>query len=232
MIEDGRDDHGPTRSVERSLPCEHFVEHGPEREDVASAVGRRAIQLLGRQVVQRAKNHPFPRESRVALFGVLRGRPIELQPCQAEIEQDDARRDQHDVPGLQIAVEDAASMRLGERVGDLDPVAQRLIEWDGTSCEAGRKGLPLEVLHDEEIHSAVTAHVEDAADMGMTECRECSRLAFEPLAPDRIFGVGGRQDLDGDGPLETRVTRRVNLADPSGAERRQDFVRAQALADG
>ena len=123
-------------------------------------------------------------------------------------------------------------MRLGERVGDPDPVAQRLIERDGALREASRKGFPLEVLHDEEIHSAVTAHVEDVADMGMTECRECSRFAFEPLTPDRIFGVGGRQDLDGDGPLETRVPCRVHLAHPSGAERREDFVRAQALADG
>ena len=232
MLEDGRDHHGLTLSVERSLPREHFVEHGPEREDVASTVGRRAIQPFRRQVVQGAKNHPFPREPWVALFDVLRGRSRELHPRQTEIEQDDARPGQHDVSGLQVAVEHAAAMRLGERVGDLDPVAQRLIEWDGAFREASRKGFPLEVLHDEEIHSAVTAHVEDVADMGMTECRECSRFAFEPLTPDRIFGVGGRQDFDGDGPLETRVPCRVHLAHPSSAERREDFVRAQALADG
>ena len=65
-------------------------------------------------------------------------------------------------------------MRLGERVGDLDPVAQRLIEREGAFREASRKGLALEVLHHEEIHAAVTAHVEDVADMGVTECRECS----------------------------------------------------------
>ena len=67
VLEDGRDDHGLTRAVERSPAREHFVEHRPEREDVASAVGRRAIQLFRRQVVQGAKNHAFPRESRVAL---------------------------------------------------------------------------------------------------------------------------------------------------------------------
>ena len=65
-------------------------------------------------------------------------------------------------------------MRLGERVGDLDPVPQRLIEWEGAVREASRKGLALEVLHHEEIHFAVTAHIEDVADMRVTECRECS----------------------------------------------------------
>ena len=208
------------------------MEHGPEREDVASAVGRRAIQLFRRQVVQGAGNHAFTRECLGTRVDVLGGRSLQLDPRQAEIDQDDTRPGQHDVPGLQIAVKHAAAMRLGERVGDLDPVAQRLIEWERAFREASRKGFPLEVLHDEEIHPAVTADVEDLADVGMTECRECSRLAFEPLTPDRIFGVGRRQDLEGDGPLETRVTRRVDLADPSGAERRQDLVRAEALADG
>ena len=91
---------------------------------------------------------------------------FELHPRQAEIEQDDARPGQHDVPGLQIAVEHAAAMRLGERIGDLDPVAQRLIERERAFREASREGFALEVLHHEEIHAAVTAHVEDAGRYG------------------------------------------------------------------
>jgi hypothetical protein len=71
VLEDRRDHHGLARPVERSLGREHFVEHCAEREDVASAVALPVIQLFRRQVVQGAKNHPFPRESRVALFDVL-----------------------------------------------------------------------------------------------------------------------------------------------------------------
>ncbi len=70
MLEDGRDDHGLARPVERSPGREHFVERGAERKDVASAVGLPTIQLFRRQVVQGAKNHPFPREPRVALIDV------------------------------------------------------------------------------------------------------------------------------------------------------------------
>ena len=48
---------------------------------------------------------------------------------QAEVEHlDDAVRRHHDVAGLEVAVDDAARVRGGERVGERDRDAQRLAE--------------------------------------------------------------------------------------------------------
>ena len=103
-----------------------------------------------------------------------RGRSIELHPRQTEIEQGDAGPGQHDVPGLQIAVEHAAAMRLGERVGDLDPVPQRLIERERPFARRAARVSPSRNSITRKSTVAFTAHVEDVADMRVTECRERS----------------------------------------------------------
>ena len=57
-----------------------------------------------------------------------------------------------------------------------------------------------------------------------------ARFLLEPRKP---FGVGGErlgQDLDGHIPAEPGVARLVDLAHPAGAERRRDFIGAEASA--
>ena len=67
----------------------------------------------------------------------------------------------------------------------------------------------------------------DGRDVGVVEGREHLRFACEACHAIGILGHGRRQDLEGDLASQPRVARPVDLAHPTGAERRQDLVRPE-----
>ena len=73
-----------------------------------------------------------PSAVRLALGGREAGEPATdrsaRELCQAEVEQLHTRLGQHDVARLQVPMHDPLPMRAVERVGDLDPVTQSLVE--------------------------------------------------------------------------------------------------------
>ena len=114
-------------SIEGPLVRQHLVQHGPEGEDVAAGVGFLPLQLLRRHVGQGSQQGAFGGESigggRAGgqhVFGPLLG--------QAEIEQLRSGRGQHDVGGLEIAVDDPRPMRVGQGTGDLHGVLEGVIQ--------------------------------------------------------------------------------------------------------
>ena len=92
--------------------------------------------------------------------------------------------------------------------------------------------LAFQVLHHEERRAVVLADVVERADVRMIELRDRARFAVEPLAELRVGGEALGQDLDRDGAIEARVARLVDLAHAARADRRRDFVRAEASAGG
>ena len=129
-------------------------------------------------------------------------------------------------------MDDPLPVRLVQRVGDLDAEAQRLRERQRALAEAIRERLALEELHDEVLRAVLVADVVKGADVRMRELRDRLRLALEPLAD---FGRGRemlRQNLDRDRALEPRVLRLVDLAHPSGADRREDLVGTETRTCG
>ncbi len=112
------------------LPGRHLVEHRAEGEDVGARVGLLALELLGRHVLERPEDRAFLRQ---ALLRRERRQAARVSRRrhrlgQAEVEQLDARLRQHHVAGLQVAVDDAAPVRLVQRVGDLGADPKRLLE--------------------------------------------------------------------------------------------------------
>jgi hypothetical protein len=69
------------------------------------------------------------------------------QLCQPEVEQLRAARGQHDVAGLQIAVDDPVAVCLVEGVGDFDGVAERPIERECTIHQPLSERLAFQILH-------------------------------------------------------------------------------------
>ena len=149
---------------------------------------------------------------------------------QAEVEQLDARLRQHDVAGLQIAMDDSLPVRLVERVGDLDGEAQRLVERKPASAEPFGERLAFEQLHDEVFGLAVVADVVEGADVRVGELRDRLRLPLEALADLGGFERCCGQDLDRDRAVEARVAGAIDLPHSARADRREDLVGAEARA--
>src|SRR6185369_16231315 len=70
--------------------------------------------------------------------------------------------------------------------------------------------------------------IEDADDVGMVERRSRLRLAREAGEVNGVERIFRRENLDRHAPIQPRVARRVNLPHSACAERRQDFVGAEA----
>ena len=79
-------------------------------------------------------------------------------------------------------MDDALPVRLVQRVGDLDPVAKRLLQRQRALREAVRQRLALEKLHDEVLGLALASDVVQRADVRVRELRDRLRLALEALA--------------------------------------------------
>ena len=92
-----------------------------------------------------------------------------LQLRQPEVEQLHAGLGQHDVAGLEIAMDDAVAMRGVERRRDFDRVFDRLIRWQRAFRQSIGQRLTLEARHDEEVRALVLADVVERADVGMIE---------------------------------------------------------------
>ena len=118
------------------------------------------------------------------------------------------------------------AMRLVQRVGDLDRVAQQLIERDRAPFQPRGERLALEVLHHQIVDAFLMANVVQRADVGVVEAGDGAGLALETLAQVGAAGDFRRQDLDGDGAIQPSVPATVDLAHPTGADRGEDLVRA------
>ena len=94
----------------------------------------------------------------------------------------DALRVDDDVVRLDVAVDDAVSVRVAQRSEDLARVGDR----DRDRAEAARadellQRPSLDVLHDDEVRAVGLAAVEDRDDVRVREAGGVRRLAAEPL---------------------------------------------------
>ena len=145
----------------------------------------------------------------------------------AEVHQLGAGARQHDVRGLHVPVHDSVAMRVIERIGHLDRALKRAIQRQRRFREACREGVPLEVLHHDEIDAIAGADVVQRADVRVSERCAGLCLAAEALAQARIDAVGGRQNLDGDGSIEPGVDGAEDLSHAAFTDESIDLVGSQ-----
>lgn len=173
-------------AVERRNTGEEFEQHAAEGVQVGRLGHRRGEELLGGHVAGGAD-----RDTRARHLAVL---DVVEDPPHAEVEDlDHSTAQQHDVGGLEIAVNDTGGVRRGQPVRDLS--AQRRDPADGQLrmlAHQVSQGLPVEKLHrDVGQTGAVHPAVDDAREVAVVEPAHDAHLAFEPL--DRL-GVGVRVD--------------------------------------
>jgi hypothetical protein len=176
-----------------------------------------ALELFRRHVLDGPEDDTRVRQRLLArgAFGVLGTCPLLPKKLRhAEIEELHSRLRNHDVPRFQIAVHHPLPMGLIEGIGDLDSVAKREVEPDGSFFQTLPEGLTLDALHDQEIDAVLASDVVERADVRMVQARDRPRLALETHL---TLGVGGElvgKNFDGHAPAETRVASLVNLSIP------------------
>src|SRR5207249_8948516 len=115
------------RPFERVLARDHFVQNQTEGEGIAAWAGLNAADLLGRHVLQRAKDGALGRQPRIKrrvidCYGLVDFR-------QPEVEHLHPTTPRHqNIGGFQISMCDVVRMRRVERRSNLRRVLQRLIQ--------------------------------------------------------------------------------------------------------
>ena len=153
---------------------------------------------------------------------------------QAEIgDHDLAAAVEHDVGGLQVAMENAFGVRGGESgaklARDLDGLVLRQA---ADAAQQRGQVFAVDVLHGEEGLAVDFAHVVDAANVGMRNAAGDADFVAKALEQSLIAGGRFGQELERDGLAEREVVGAIDFAHASLAEQRDDAVTAGNQASG
>jgi len=202
-------------AVERHAAGEALIRDDAEGIDVGAPVERLRAGLLRTHVMRRADGHPGARE--LAARRRLRDPEIgdHRQPVLVE----------HDVVGLDVAVDDAALVRVREGARHLDQDLTDLGRRERAARgQHGRQRLTAQELHDEIDHPAGLADAIDRDDAGVFELGGRTRFALEPLDELLVEREGERQDLDRHVALQLFLARLEDDGHPAAAQLVDDLV--------
>ena len=206
-------------AVERHLAGEQLEQHDAEREQIGAMVDGAPERLLRRHVGDGTDHHPRHRHLRLRHLRPDAGRD---ELGQAEIEHlDQPALGAHQVRALDVAMDDAVSVRFVEGVGDLEADFDHLAHRQRPLRRARGQQFAVDVLHDDEVGAAVLADVVGDRDVRGAEHRggpasfsSRARLSGSDLRPaGRNLSATGRP---------SRVPRRGTLRPfrpPQGARR-------------
>ena len=213
-------ERGDVLAVERRRAAQHLVDDHAEGEDVRAVIGALADDLLGRHVLRRAEQHSGLGE----VAGAAHAGDAEIGDLHRPV------GDHHDVRGLDVTVDHAALVRVGEAFGDLRGNGERLRHAQRPSLADQRAQFhALDVLHRHEHDFACLADVVDRDDVRMVETAGGPRLLVEALLVFvGVLALEADVDrLDRDRSLEHGIERLVYHPHGAAAEFRLDQVAAE-----
>ncbi len=209
------------RSGKRPLAGQELVEDDPGREQVGASIHRQAHDLLGRHVARRAHDRAHLRQVR----GFDVGNPEIGNLHRAVRQQEDVRR-------FDVAVDDALTMRIPERVEDLPHDPHDIGDLEAlVRLEALLELATLHELHRDVPDAVVLAEVVDGDNVWVIE--PARRLRFAAEAGDhgrgifagKLFGADG---LERDDALDRRIVALVDDAHRPAPDLAPDLVFADA----
>src|SRR5262249_41865972 len=146
----------------------------------------------------------------------------EVQDLDAPIVRDE------DVLGLQVPVDDPLLVGRPEAAGHLERIVDRLANRQrGSAGQLLPERRPLEQLRNDVGRTVVSPDVVNREHVRVVEAAGGPGLLLEPAQALGVRGIGRRQDLDRDFPVEPLVARPVDLAHSSRSERPDDLVGAE-----
>ena len=138
---------------------------------------------------------------------------------------------QHDVRRFDVAVDDALFVRGREAARDLGGDLDGVVDRERPTLDPRLERLALVIPHgDEHLAIGGLVGVVNRADVGMVERR--GRFGFEHEAFPSVLVAGqiGREELQGDKPIEVRVEGLVDDAHAAATQLFQDPVVGNSLA--
>ncbi len=148
VLEDLGGDLHRVRPQEGRAPSQALEEHAPEREHVGARVHLgAALELLRRHVPRGPEEHARPREPR-GLGRVARDPEVD------HLGERHVASGQEEVLRLEVAVDDAARVRVGQGVRRAADDRERLLHGEPLAREARGEVLALEPFHGEVAHAA------------------------------------------------------------------------------
>ena len=240
---DGADglEFGRVGAVEGMAAGGELVEDEAEGEDVGLDAGLAGDELLGRHVGDGAAAGGVGGAGDSlgrADFALVDGAAgVELglvgteAAGEAEVEDlDEAAVGEHDVGGLEVAVEDAEGVGGGEAVGGLDAGREDELEGGGAFGDELVEDLAGDVLHDDVGFFAVAAFgwgfadVVDGADVGVVDGG--GEAGFAELGGAHLLGgeVAALEEFEDDGALKEGVVGKVDDSAAAGADLADELV--------
>jgi hypothetical protein len=169
----------------------------------------------------------------------LRSSPVACPCGEAEVHDPDTPAAiEHDVRGLQIAVQHAVRVRGGQSRTDLPGDVERLLEWHSADALTDRgQCLPVHVLHRQVLPALDLADIEHAADVGVGDAACEPHFAHEPAAGVVAARRPWRHQLERDRLAQPEILGAVHFphraasqqtddAEPGGEETPGDETRA------
>ena len=213
-------------AAEGGLGGEHVPEGDAEGINVRSGVEFQLLELLRGGEMRGA-------DKAGAGHGDFAGDDVFAAGRLGEAEVDDLYHqllvlvDEHEIGGLDVAMDELVFLRGIEGARDLDGDAQG--EDGGQFAAApdeGLDGLPLDEFHRIKISVALDAEMEDGADVAMPKLRGGPGLADEALAGDVAVDGAGVDDLQRDGAAEIGIEGLVGNAHGAAAELKERAILA------
>src|SRR5579871_2809217 len=204
------DERGPAR--------EHLVGENAERVDVGRWANRQAAYLLRRHTFGRAEPNTRARE-----LGLVE------RPRHAEIHQHDAPRlFEHHVAGLDVTVDDARAVQIGN--GGTEPhqmCAYHCERQPAADLQRFGQREAVDQLHRVKRLPAVFADVEERDDVRMTERCKRPRLLQEPCPHLGVLAEMRQQGFERDLALELRIPGAVDRGKAALAQHPAQLIPAE-----
>ena len=210
------------RAGERLRSDGHFVDHRPEREEIAAVIDRVAEQPFRRHVVGRPEDAAGRGEAAARFLIEVGDRRLFGE---SEVEQlHDAALGDEDIGGLHVTMNDTLLVRRVERIGDLDG---NVNHFEGAQPSAGHahfQRLTTEQFHGNEGAAFEFIDLIDGADMRVIERRRRLGFALELAERGGICGKRVRNELQRNRTAEPSVLGLVDHAHPACAEQLDDVI--------